>query len=115
MKTADVSTNLIGSIGQKCKNTINIPVNIFHIIKPVFQDLSEEELLSKYLHSHTQNTNEALKYIICTRCPKNIFVGRRTLEIGVNSAILIFNDGSIGLLDVLNYFDLSELFALVPG
>ena len=41
-----------------------------------------------------------------TRCPKNIFVGRRTSEIGVNSAILNFNDGSKGLLDVLNYFHL---------
>ena len=92
---------------QKYKNTINIPVYIFHIIKSIFQDLSKEELLSKCLNGQTQNTNEALNAIKWTRCPENIFVGRRTLEMEVNSVILNFNDGSKGLLDVLNYFDLS--------
>ena len=100
---------------HKYKNTINIPVNIFHIIKPIFRDLSKEELLSKCLHDQTQNTNEALNAIIWTRCPKNIFVGRRTLEMGVNSAILNFNDGSKGLSDVLNYFDLSGAVTINKG
>ena len=93
---------------QKYKNTINIPVNIFHIIKPIFRDLSKEELLSKCLHDQTQNTNAALNAIIWTRCPRYIFVGRRTLEMG-NSAILNFNDGSKSLLDVLNYLIYQEL------
>ena len=75
---------------QKYKNTINIPVNIFHIIKPIFQDLSKEEFLSKCSHGQTQNTNKALNTIIWTRCLKNIFVGRRTLELRINSVILNF-------------------------
>ena len=60
---------------QKYKNTINIPVNIFYIIKRIFQDLSKGELLSKCLHGQTKKTNEALNAIIWTHCPKNIFVG----------------------------------------
>ena len=100
---------------QKYKNTINIPVNIFPFIKPIFQDLSKKELLSKRLHGQTQNTNKTLNAIIWTRCPKNIFVGRRTLEMGVNSAILNFNDGSKGLLDVLDYVDLSGTVTINKG
>ena len=92
---------------QKYKNTINIPVNIFNIIKPILQDLSKGEFISKCLHGQTQNTNAALNVIIWTRCPLNVFPGRRTLDMGINSAILNFNNGSKVLLDVLNYFDLS--------
>ena len=94
---------------QKYKNTKNIPVNIFRIVKPIFQDLSKEKSLSKCLLGQIQNTKEALNAIIWTRCPKNIFVRRRTLEMGVNYAVLDFSDSSKGLLDVLNYFDLSEV------
>ena len=65
---------------QKYKYTIIIQLTYFMSFKPIFQDLSKEELLSKCLHSQTQNTNEALNAIIWTWCPKNIFVGRRTLE-----------------------------------
>ena len=67
------------------------------------------------MHGQTHHTNEALNAIIWTRCPKNIFVGRRTLEMGVNSAILNFNDGSKGLSDVLNYFDLSGAVTINKG
>ena len=38
-----------------------------------------------------------------------------TLEMWVNSAILNFNDGSKGLLDVLNYFDLSGAVTINKG
>ena len=78
-------------------------------------NLSEEELLLKCLHGQTQHTNEALNAIIWTRCPKNIFVGRRVLELGVNFAILNFNNGSKGLFDVLNYFDLSGAVTINKG
>ena len=61
----------------------------------------------KCLHGQTQNANEALNLIIWTRCPKNIFVNRSTLEIGINSAIIHFNNGSIGVTEVFNHFGLS--------
>ena len=51
---------------QKYKYTITIQLTYFISFKPIFQDLSKEELLSKCLHSQTQNTNEALNTIIWT-------------------------------------------------
>ena len=58
--------------------------------------------------------NGIQKYKDTINIPVNI-LGRRTLEMGVNSAILNFNDGSKGLLYVLNYFDLSEAVMINKG
>ena len=37
--------------------------------------------------------------------PKSVFVERRVLEIGVNSAVLEFNEGAAGVHEVLKHFD----------
>ena len=89
-------------VGCKFKEKQGMPLWIHEILKPVFQNLSEEELLSKCLHGQTQNCNEALNNIIWTECPKNVFVEREVLEIGVNSAILEFNEETKGFYKVLN-------------
>jgi hypothetical protein len=86
---------------------VSLPVKIFEIVKPIFKDLSADPLLSKCLHGKTQNANEAANSIIWKRCPKNIFVSRDTIQIGVNSAILEFNDGPMGVMSVLEDFGLS--------
>ena len=57
------------------------------------RELSSDELSDKCLHGETQNTNEADQNI-WNKLPKNVFVGRRVLEMGVNSALIEFNDGS---------------------
>ena len=45
--------------------------------------------------------NEALNQIIWKRVPKDVFVGGITLDIGVSSAIISYNDGFSGLLEVM--------------
>ena len=62
--------------------------------------LEVQRLLQKCLHGQTQNVNESLNGIIWTRCPKRVYVGRNIVEIGVSSAVINFNDGSLGLLPV---------------
>lgn len=56
-----------------------------------------------YLHGQTQNPNEALNQIIWSKIPKQVFVSRKVLEIGVNSAIIEYNDGASGVFDVLEF------------
>ena len=65
---------------------------IHGIIKPIFVDLSDDNLLSKCLHGSTQNVNEALNQIIWNKCPKQVFVEKKMLEIGVYSAMLENSD-----------------------
>ena len=75
---------------------------------PIFKSLSDDELLSKCLHGETQNSNEAINHVIWTKCPKDVYLGKSVLEIGTNSAILEFNDGSFGVSSVLKYFGISN-------
>lgn len=92
---------------NKYKANISIPIDIHNIIRPIFSDLSSNELLEKCLHGETQNSNEALNSLIWTRCPKSTFVNRSTFETGVYSAVLHFNEGEYGVKSVLDYFNIS--------
>ena len=85
------------------KPRTGIPKWIHDVIYPIFVELRDDTLLSKCLHGQTQNPNEALNQIIWAKVPKSVFVGRGVLEMGVNSAIIEFNDGSNGVHKVLNY------------
>jgi len=69
-------------------------------IKLLFERLRHPHLLSKCLHGKTQNLNEAFNNVVWTKCPKTVYVNRKTLEIGVASAVLEFNEGKDGILQV---------------
>ena len=88
------------------KNKINLAEWIHKIIKPVFMDLSDEVLLSKCLHGETQNANEALNKIIWSKCPKTVFVERKVLEMGVNVAVIQYNDGLSAIENILKLFSI---------
>ena len=49
---------------------INIPKWIHDEIRPIFLDLSKDELLAKCLHGEAQNNNESLNNMIWAKCPK---------------------------------------------
>ena len=69
---------------------------------PTFTDLTSETLLSKCLHGQTQNNNESLNGLIWRSCPKDFFIGKKALEISMNSAIIAFNDGSTTVEKVIS-------------
>ena len=43
--------------------------------------------MQKCLHEKIQNNNESRNGLIWKRCPKDVFLGRVTLELGVFSAV----------------------------
>ena len=71
-------------------------------IRPVFVSLSDRNLLQKCLHGKTKKHNKSLNGLFWQLCPKDVFVGRVTLELGVASAVITFNDGFSGILEVFN-------------
>lgn len=83
-------------------NKHSLPSYIMDEIKPVFRSLAAPDLLKKCLHGGTQNTNESLHNIIWTKCPKEVYVGRKRLEIGLNEAVVQYNDGETGKVEVYN-------------
>ena len=82
------------------KDKIALPSAIKQQLIPIFKSLSCDELLSKCLHGQTQNANEALNKIIWQKCPKTIFASKTIVDIATSSAVLYFNDGAKGLLNV---------------
>ena len=84
-----------------------LPEAIKKVVKPIFNELSDDTLLKRCLHGKTQNNNEALNGLIWKKVPKDIFVGRDVLEIGVSSAIINFNDGFCGLIGIFGALNLN--------
>ena len=66
-------------------------------IEPIFTALSDDALLSKCL----QNNNESLNSVVWKRYPKDVYVGRNVLEIGVSSAVININNGANDMISLL--------------
>ena len=86
---ADVANNI--SFYKKSGGLL--PKAAKKIIKPIFMNLGDNELLEKCLHGKTQNNNESLNGMIWKKCPKDVYVGKCVLEMGVSSAVICFNEG----------------------
>lgn len=70
-------------------------------IQPIFEYLTNKDMLKKCMHDKTQNVNESFNNVVWSRIPQNNFVGREMLEMGVWEAVCTFNDGSVSRLKVL--------------
>ena len=88
------------------KENLGIPA-IIRETRSVFVSLSNEKLLSKYLHGKTQNNNESLNRLSGKRCSKDVVVGCTTLELDVASAIISFNHGLGGVLKMFSKLNIS--------
>ncbi len=84
----------------------HLPEAVMEAIKPVFKDLTNEELLKKCTHGKTQNANESVHNVIWKRIPKNIFVWLKTLKFGTYEAVACFNNGSITKCQILSKLNL---------
>ncbi|XP_044577106.1 uncharacterized protein LOC123260173 [Cotesia glomerata] len=81
----------------------NVPLcdKVLEIIKPIYDSLSSEELLTRCLGSETQNNNESLNSLIWTFAPKHIHSGPKIIEIATFLAVCIFNEGFIPILKMM--------------
>ncbi|GBN18910.1 hypothetical protein AVEN_103322-1 [Araneus ventricosus] len=84
-----------------------LPNDIINSIKTTYMSLCDSNLLSKCLHGKTQNNNKSFNNVIWTILPKETFVEMQSLTLGVNIAVLLFNSGNLGLLDVFKNLGVS--------
>ena len=101
---------MAGKKGKPYVDKSGLPLAVRNEIMPIFQELSSEVLLKKCLHGRTQNNNEAINGFVWKRFPKDVFIGWYTLQIGVSSAVLSFNSGAHGLVDVFENLGMSTGF-----
>ncbi|GFX19606.1 uncharacterized protein TNCV_2075141 [Trichonephila clavipes] len=62
--------------------SLGLPQNIVNMIKPVYMDLCDRNLLKKCLHGKTQNPNESFNAILWQILPKEVFIEHQTLRLG---------------------------------
>ena len=85
----------------------SLPKFVCQQIKPVFENLSCEELLKIFSHGGSQNANESFHQPIWLRCPKSGFVSRKRLELVINEAVIVYNDGEHWRLTIFEALGLS--------
>ena len=91
------------------KSGPGLPLPVIFKLKPIFQELSHEDLLKKCLHGLTQNQNESFNAMIWDRLPKSRYVSFSQLELGVYDAVANFNIGRKA--SILTY----EKLNMIPG
>ena len=68
-----------------------LSISIVLKLRPIFEELSNEDLLKKCLHGMTQNQNESFNAMIWSRIPKSTYVSFSQLQLGVYDAVANFN------------------------
>lgn len=79
-----------------------LPAAIVSLLEPIYEDLSDAQLLAKCLHGNTQNANECFNKVVWSRCPKEVWVGVKILQQAVYAAVSSFNDGSMFIIKTLD-------------
>lgn len=83
-----------------------LSTEVFNAIKPVYEDLTRDELLERCLGGFTQNTNESFNSTVWNIAPKNISSRKKVLDIATDVATCVFNDGLLGILKIMEVLQL---------
>lgn len=83
-----------------------MPMQVFDAVQPIYKDLTREDLLSRCLGGFTQNANESLNSVVWSIAPKTISSGKTVVDIATDIAVITFNCGFQGLLDVMSTIQL---------
>lgn len=96
--------------GTKLYNEDNrLPEVFMAELDPIFQRLSNVDLLNRCLKGITQNQNEAANGILWSKCPKTRFCGARRVRIAACATIAAFNTGGASQAVTL------QLCGVTPG
>ncbi|GFX52800.1 uncharacterized protein TNCV_3719901 [Trichonephila clavipes] len=83
---------------------------VLNTIKPTYLELCTKELLTKCLHGKTQNSNENLNGVIWQRVPKEVFVCLKILKSGALDAVIQFNDGYKGCVEIFKKLNITPAY-----
>jgi len=72
------------------------------VVKPIYEDLSKDDLLTRCLGAETQNNNESLNSLIWTFAPKHLHSGVQIVQIATFLAVVIFNEGFQGIIKIMH-------------
>ena len=84
-----------------------IDENIEKHIRPIYEDLSNDELMERCLGGHTQNPNESFNATVWRMTPKHLNSGHKIIEIAAYMAAGIFNEGYSAVLITMQLLHLN--------
>ncbi|GFT98474.1 uncharacterized protein TNCV_3951481 [Trichonephila clavipes] len=87
------------------KHNSIVPTSVMDAVKPIFAELSSPKLLKKCLEGKTQNSNESFNSTVWKYCPKTSGSSKRIVDVAVNEAVVMYNDGMAGRLDIMKHLD----------
>ncbi|KAH7955984.1 hypothetical protein HPB52_005317 [Rhipicephalus sanguineus] len=76
------------------KSKYNLPEAVSNALRPVYERLSDKELLQRCTRGKTQNANEALHSVIWSLSPKDKNASLFAVETAVADAVMRFNFGN---------------------
>jgi len=76
-------------------------------IRPIYEDLSNDDLLTRCLGGHTQNSNESFNSTVWRMVPKHFNSGRKIIEIATNLAAGVFNEGYSAILITMQMLNMN--------
>ena len=84
-----------------------MPSDILQAIKPIYEDLSKDELLQRCVEGLTQNNNESFNQNVWKVIPKNLPAIFKTVSIGAYIATCVLKAGTYSLLALSNGLGIS--------
>lgn len=79
-----------------------LPKEVVDAIKPIYESLTNEDLLQRCVGGFTQNSNESFNQTVWKIMPKTLPASFTTVSIAANIATCTFNEGTRGLLAVFD-------------
>lgn len=92
--------------GNNFKHDTAMPMDVFKAVKPIYEELTRDELLNRCLGGFTQNSNESFNSIVWSMAPKTTSSGKTVLDTAVYLATLCFNDGFAAIMKVMEQLDI---------
>ncbi|XP_014478531.1 PREDICTED: uncharacterized protein LOC106746440 [Dinoponera quadriceps] len=84
-----------------------LPKEVLDVIKPIYENLSNDKLLERCVGGYTQNSNESFNQLIWKIAPKTMNSGAEIVNIAVFLATYMFNNGVTLLLEIMNVLGIS--------
>ncbi|GFT10535.1 uncharacterized protein TNCV_1942951 [Trichonephila clavipes] len=92
-----------------------LSLQVVEKIMPIYQRLASDTIHERCIAGKTQNSNESLHCCIWRKCPKEVFVSKRRLEIAVTDAIEKHNLGYVKSLEAKEDSCLNDSFSLTTA
>ncbi|XP_039307368.1 uncharacterized protein LOC120358202 [Solenopsis invicta] len=83
-----------------------LPKEIFEAIKPIYEELSRDDLLNRCLGGYTQNSNESFNAAVWNLAPKSYSSGKKVLCAATDIAVCTFNDGLTNILRIMQVLEM---------